>query len=70
MGCEPEWFKLERGYVPHDQPGELFNVREDASERVNHFANQPERVREMMAMLREAQSGPRAVWADAAQLSE
>ncbi len=48
---EPPWFKEERGYVKDNQPGELFNVREDLSERKNHFAERPEIVRELKELL-------------------
>jgi len=51
---EPDWLKEERGYVAHDQPGELFNLNDDIAERVNHYASQPELVKEMSAMLEEA----------------
>ena len=59
---EPQWLKDERGYTNHDQPGELFNVREDPAERYNHFAEKPEIVRELKALLerykREGRSTP------------
>ena len=39
---EPAWLKSERGYTAHEQPRELFNVREDVSQRHNLYADQPE----------------------------
>ncbi len=48
---EPEWLKKERGYEAHTQPGELFNVRQDLSERKNLYAEQPEKVQELKALL-------------------
>lgn len=48
---EPAWFKQERGYGPDDQPGELFDLREDLSERRNHYADKPETVRELKELL-------------------
>jgi arylsulfatase A len=48
---EPQWLKVERGYLPHDQPGELFNLREDLSERRNRYADRPEIVRELTEVL-------------------
>ncbi|MEP6670946.1 MAG: arylsulfatase [Chthoniobacter sp.] len=48
---EPQWLKDERGYTRHTLPGELFNVREDLIERHNYFAERPEIVRELKALL-------------------
>ena len=48
---EPSWLKTERGYSAHSQPGELFNVRADVAERRNQFAEHPEIVRELKALL-------------------
>jgi arylsulfatase A len=48
---EPQFLKTERGYTKHDMPGELFNLREDLSERHNHFAEHPDIVRDLKALL-------------------
>lgn len=48
---EPQWLKDERGYSRHDQPGELFNVRDDLAERHNYFGEKPELVAELKTML-------------------
>jgi arylsulfatase A-like enzyme len=48
---EPQWLKAERGYVPHDRPGELFNLRADPAQRHNRYAEQPQLVVEMKARL-------------------
>lgn len=48
---EPAWLKTERGYTGHDQPGELFNLREDPAERHNRYAEQPQLVSELKALL-------------------
>jgi arylsulfatase A-like enzyme len=59
---EPRWLKDERGYTPHDQPGELFNLREDPAQRHNRFAEKPQLVAELKALLakyqREGRSTP------------
>jgi arylsulfatase A-like enzyme len=59
---EPQWLKEERRYARHDQPGELFNVRDDLSERHNHFAEKPELISELKELLekyqREGRSTP------------
>lgn len=48
---EPQWLKDERGYTNHDQPGELFNVREDLTERHNLFGERPQLVSELKSLL-------------------
>ena len=48
---EPQWLKQERGYSTHSQPGELFDLRQDVSERKNHYADQPEKVRQLKTLL-------------------
>jgi len=48
---EPDWFKQERGYKPHNFPGELFDLSQDISERGNLYGEHPERVRELKALL-------------------
>lgn len=48
---EPEWLKKERGYVAHNQPGELYDLRRDLAERRNLHAEQPDKVRELKALL-------------------
>jgi arylsulfatase A-like enzyme len=48
---EPEWFKQQRGYTAHNQPGELFDLRQDLSERRNQYAEHPEIVRALRDLL-------------------
>src|SRR5262249_51169719 len=48
---EPEWFKQERGYTARDQPGELFDLRQDLAERRNLYAERPEVVRALKELL-------------------
>jgi arylsulfatase A-like enzyme len=48
---EPEWLRRQRGYEPHNQPGELFNVREDLIERNNRYADHPEIVERLEKLL-------------------
>jgi len=50
---EPDWWQAQRGYTAHDQPGELFDLQDDPAERVNRFAEQPERVTRMRQRLSE-----------------
>lgn len=48
---EPDWFKKERGYTPHDWPGELFDLRDDIAERKNLYGEHPEIVAELSRLL-------------------
>jgi len=48
---EPDWFRRERGYEAHNQPGELFNLREDPAERDNAYAAHPDLVQDMKKTL-------------------
>jgi arylsulfatase A-like enzyme len=48
---EPEWLKKERGYADHDQPGELYNLRDDLIEAKNLYAERPEMVADLMQRL-------------------
>jgi arylsulfatase A-like enzyme len=48
---EPDWLKADRGYAKHDQPGELYDLRQDMTQKTNRYADQPERVRELKELL-------------------
>ena len=48
---EPEWFQYERGYESHEFDGELFNLGDDPTERVNLYAERPDVVERMRATL-------------------
>ncbi len=48
---EPRWLKDERNYIDHTHLGELFNLREDLAQRHNLYAEKPELVRELKALL-------------------
>jgi arylsulfatase A len=48
---EPAWLKKERGYGSGQAKGQLFNLRDDPAQKHNLYAAQPERVRELQALL-------------------
>ena len=37
---EPQWFQKDRGYVPHTQAGELFNLKTDPTQKNNLYATE------------------------------
>lgn len=49
---EPGWQKEERGYTPHEYPGELFDLGEDLVQRHNRYGEQPEVVNKLRALLK------------------
>ncbi|MCA9170126.1 MAG: arylsulfatase [Planctomycetales bacterium] len=49
----PQWFDTANGYQQHDQPGELYNLAVDPSQHDNRFADEPQRVEQMQAVLQE-----------------
>lgn len=60
---EPDWLKKERGYEPHSHPGELYDLSLDLGERRNLYAEHPDKVRTLKALLEkyktEGRSAPR-----------
>jgi arylsulfatase A-like enzyme len=48
---EPQWWKERRGYVPHDQPGELYDLRRDLAQRHNLYGERQDIVVELRALL-------------------
>jgi arylsulfatase A len=48
---EPDWFRTERGYTPHNLAQELYNLRDDPQQKANRLADEPERVRSMNTLL-------------------
>jgi arylsulfatase A len=57
---EPPWFRAERGFLAHQQPGELYDLSQDPGQRKNLYAEQPERVRQLKALLEEIKAGGRS----------
>jgi arylsulfatase A-like enzyme len=48
---EPAWFRTDRGYSPHTEAGELFNLATDPAQRNNRYAAEPEKVKELTALM-------------------
>jgi arylsulfatase A len=57
---EPEWFKVERGYTGNELAGELYNLRDDLPERRNLYAEKPEVVRRLKALLEKYKAAGRS----------
>lgn len=49
----PPWFDPQNGYKPNDQPGELYDLSKDIAQKNNLYASQPEKVKELKALLAE-----------------
>lgn len=47
----PAWFDTRFGYQPHSELGELYNLRDDPTQKTNLYAMSPERVAELRALL-------------------
>ncbi len=58
---EPGWFRKDRDYADHQQPYELFNLREDPTQKANRYAEEMERGKAMLAVLERFQSDGRSV---------
>lgn len=48
---EPAWFKKDRGYEPHREVGELFNLATDPSQKNNLYASETARVNELTTLM-------------------
>ncbi len=48
---EPAWLKQERGYAPNTAAGELYDLRDDLPQRANLYAQKPEIVERLKALL-------------------
>jgi arylsulfatase A-like enzyme len=49
---EPDWFRKQRGYMAHVGAGELFNLATDPAQKANCYSAEPERVKELTALMR------------------
>lgn len=48
---EPDWFRKDRGYTPNTEAGELFNLAKDPTQRDNRYEAEPEKVKELSALM-------------------
>jgi arylsulfatase A len=52
----PEWFDRANGYQPNTNSGELFNLREDLAQKNNRYADEPQKVKDLTALLEKVRS--------------
>ena len=55
---EPEWFRKQRGVVPHQEEVELFNLKTDPQQLQNLYASEPERARDLLDELLRLKKSP------------
>lgn len=48
---EPAWFQKDRGYMPHKEVGELFNLKTDPAQKYNHYATETAKVKELVSLM-------------------
>jgi arylsulfatase A len=55
LSSVPSWFDEANGYSINTNPGELYNLKTDLSQKKNLYAEEPERVKELQALLKQLQ---------------
>lgn len=58
---EPEWYAEARGYIAHGQPGEFYNLSVDPEQKKNVYAEHPEKVEQMKALLEKYKTEERSI---------
>ncbi len=48
---EPLWFRLDHGYKPNSEAGELFNLKVDPAQKTNLYATEAAKVKELAALM-------------------
>lgn len=51
VSAVPVWFDEANGYSKNSHPGELYNLKEDLAQKKNLYAEKPEKVAELKALL-------------------
>jgi len=57
----PQWFNEQFGYSENTFPGELYNLKEDISQKNNLYGNNPEKVTELKTLLEKYKEEGRSV---------
>ena len=53
----PPWYNQANNYPSNDQPGELYNLREDLAQRSNRYTDEPDRVKQLSILLEHIRYG-------------
>ena len=48
---EPAWLQKDRGYEPHTEAGELFNLATDPTQKHNRYATETAKVKELATLM-------------------
>ena len=59
--AEPAWWRDRFGVKPHDQPADLFHLKEDLRETTNLYSQYPDRVKQMRSLLEKYKAADRSV---------
>jgi arylsulfatase A len=59
--AEPEWYRENHNIPTHDQPAALYNLADDLREKKNLYAQYPDRVKTMRALLEKYKTEDRSV---------
>ena len=54
---EPDWYRAQRGYVSHEFPGELYDLRSDPGQTTNLYGDRPDMVDELKQVLEAVKAG-------------
>jgi len=59
--AEPEWWRERHGIKKHNEPGELFHLKEDLLEQKNLYSAYPDKVKQMKTLLEKYKTDTRSV---------
>lgn len=48
---EPMWFRIDRGYKPDSEAGEVYNLATDPTQKRNLYATETAKVKELTALM-------------------
>lgn len=57
---EPAWFRRRRGYASHNEPAELYNLKDDLPQRSNRVRDRPDKAMHLKHLLETVKADPKA----------